>query len=262
MHDIKHLEAQWLRYQKNKRKPYWMALAFFVGLFLAIFIYINSEKWSHLFSAKSKNPIAQKIKKKSNSFPNVATSAPSVPMPDKGKELEKLKPTIVLGQSELEKNDKHKEKMPVLPVIKDIPILEDNKRVLSQKQQHKKAHKKLKIVTSDKPKVVRKTHLNIIESSSPQAYQDVENRFKKSHDVDDSLFLASNYYKKGAYKKAVYWALQTNKIDQNIEESWIILAKSKIKQGQTNRAIGILMQYIHQSNSLKAQKLLDTLTQK
>jgi len=37
--------------------------------------------------------------------------------------------------------------------------------------------------------------------------------------VDDSLFLASNYYKKGAYKKAVYWALQTNKIDKNIEET-------------------------------------------
>ena len=100
-------------------------------------------------------------------------------------------------------------------------------------------------------------HLNIVETSSVSAYKDVAKRFKQTHDTDDSLFLARSYYRKGNYKKAEYWSLQTNKINRNIEESWLIFAKSKVKLGRKNEAIDILTKYIKKSNSAEGKSLLN-----
>jgi tetratricopeptide (TPR) repeat protein len=85
---------------------------------------------------------------------------------------------------------------------------------------------------------------------------EVEKRFNQFRDPDDSLFLAKMYYEKNDYKKAEEWALKTNKINNNIEESWIIFAKSKVKSGKIDEAIHILKNYIRQSNSQKAKILL------
>ncbi len=104
--------------------------------------------------------------------------------------------------------------------------------------------------------VRKKIHLDIIKTTNVTAYKDVEKRFKQSHDVDDSLFLARSYYKKGNYKKSEYWALETNKVDSNIEESMLIFVKSKMKLGRKNEAKNILTTYIRKSNSPEAKKLL------
>jgi hypothetical protein len=106
------------------------------------------------------------------------------------------------------------------------------------------------------PQEKKKIALNIVETSSVKAYTDVARRFKKLHDPDDSLFLAKSYYKKRAYKKAEYWALQTNSVNSNIEESWLIFAKAKAKRGRKKEAMRILKAYIKRSNSLEAKKLL------
>jgi len=105
-------------------------------------------------------------------------------------------------------------------------------------------------------KVKTKIKINISETSTLQAYTDVENRFKISHDVDDALFLAKSYYKKGLYKKALYWSLETNKIDGNIENSIFIFIKSKIKLGNKTEGITILNAYIKKTSSQEARKLL------
>jgi len=127
-----------------------------------------------------------------------------------------------------------------LNLLVDIPILDDTKEPISE----------------EIPEVKKRVHLKIIESTSVTAYKDVEKRFLESHDIDDSLFLAKSYYKKGNYKKAEYWALQTNKLDENIEESLLIFVKSKMKQGSKNEAIAILTDYVKKSNSQEAKNLL------
>ncbi len=101
-----------------------------------------------------------------------------------------------------------------------------------------------------------KTQLNIIGTSSVVAYEDVEKRFAQSHDIDDALFLANGYYKRGDYIKSAYWALETNKLDSDVEESIFIFVESKIKSGQVNEGISILKKYMKQSNSEEAKKLL------
>ena len=101
-------------------------------------------------------------------------------------------------------------------------------------------------------------HIEVIETKkNTDAYKEVEKRFRLGHDPDDSLFLAKAYYLKGMYKKAEYWALQTNKINDNIEESWLIFVKAKVKRGQRNEAIRILNTYIGKTNSAEGRTLLD-----
>jgi len=107
--------------------------------------------------------------------------------------------------------------------------------------------------------VIKKKSLNIIKVSNSNAYKDVENRFRRSHNVNDSIFLTNIYYKRKNYKKAIYWAKQTNKIDNNIEETWLIFAKSKVKLGYKNEAIRVLKAYISRSNSYEAKKMLKQL---
>jgi hypothetical protein len=106
----------------------------------------------------------------------------------------------------------------------------------------------------EKPR--KKMHLTIIKTTSSSAYKDVEKRFADTADPDDSLFLARTYYEKGNNKKAIYWALQTNKLNSNIEESWIIFAKAKARSGHKSEAIRVLSNYVKRSNSREAQRLL------
>ena len=101
-----------------------------------------------------------------------------------------------------------------------------------------------------------KVHLDIVETTSISAYKDVERRFLQTHNIDDSLFLAKSYYKKEKYKKALYWALESNKIDADMEESIFIFVKSKFKLGNKEEAISILVTYIKKSDSEEGKNLL------
>jgi len=86
-----------------------------------------------------------------------------------------------------------------------------------------------------------------------------EERFKSTQDPQDSLYIAKYYYKKGDYKKAETWAINTNNIDGDIEESWIIFAKARAKQGFRVDAIKVLQSYYDETKSPRAKELLDKL---
>jgi len=87
----------------------------------------------------------------------------------------------------------------------------------------------------------------------------LEEQFKESQDPQDSLKVARYYYKIGDYKKAETWAVNTNNLDGDIEESWLIFAKARAKQGFRVDAIKVLQSYYDETNSPKAKELLDKL---
>ncbi len=104
----------------------------------------------------------------------------------------------------------------------------------------------------------KKLHIQVIDASKRKSsFKEIEKRFRMGHDIDDSLFLAKSYYQRKNYKKAEYWALQTNKVNGNVEESWLIFAKAKAKQGHRNEAIHILTVYIRRTHSIEGKVLLD-----
>ncbi len=238
MYDIKPLEEEWDRYKKKKMKPWYVLIVSFLLVSLFTLFFLN---YKDLILAKLDN-----------------SASISIPKPTQTTVLVDKALTVLEVKNEIIKKEINNNK----PEIKtDIsPELDDPMRY-----QHPNAKKVAIRVTEPikKPEVIekprKKMHLDIIQTTSISAYKDVEKRFSDTSDVDDSLFLARTYFDKGNNKKAIYWALQTNKINSNIEESWLIFASAKARSGHKNEAIRILSSYVKRSNSYEAKALLKRL---
>ena len=111
---------------------------------------------------------------------------------------------------------------------------------------------------------IKKKYEDVLVSNSKASEEKemalaLEEQFKESQDPQDSLKVARYYYKIGDYKKAETWAVNTNNLDGDIEESWLIFAKARAKQGFRVDAIKVLQSYYDETNSPKAKELLDKL---
>lgn len=224
MYDIKQLEDEWKKYRKKRLKPWVIGILSFTLLSLFIVLILRSEKINmgtfktYFNTSKDTSPYDEKTY---TSQENKGQS--SVLLNSALDRLETKQGSI---------NDTDTVVKTPLNILVDEPPIEDL------------------------PQAKTKMHLEIIESVSVTAYADVEKRFLESHDMDDALFLARSYYKKGAYEKSEYWALETNKLDSESEESLLIFVKSKAKQDRKNEAVAILTAYIKETNSPEGRKLL------
>lgn len=241
MYDIKPLEEEWKRYQKKKKRPY--IIIFFVLVLLGAGITV-------LYYTKDMNVHILPTEKNTTARPKQKT----VVFVEDGpvKQLQTDQESAEEEQREVSDE-----------IVENLPLP-------SGKTVRKKPRVKMNIVTTEMPTVRKRTvkktkmqtmphkkvHLHITETSAANAYKEVARRFRETKDPDDSLFLARMYYNKGQYKKAEYWALQTNMVDSNIEEGIFIFVKAKTKRGHRNEAIRILSKYIKQTNSRAARILL------
>ncbi|MBU1659028.1 CDC27 family protein [bacterium] len=127
---------------------------------------------------------------------------------------------------------------------------------------HKKAKEKAmeeKVELTEEPIVEesKKTSMNITRQNTHEDIKHVIARFKKNNNPALSLFVAKKYYEIGDYHKSYNYALITNEINNNIDASWIVFAKSLVKLNKKDMAIKTLKQYIEYSNSGQAKILLD-----
>ncbi|MBL4730730.1 MAG: hypothetical protein JKY28_05130 [Sulfurimonas sp.] len=93
-------------------------------------------------------------------------------------------------------------------------------------------------------------------------YEDIEHvvkRFKKSNNPALSLFVAKKYYELENYNQAYNYALITNELNNDIEESWIIFIKSLVKLDKKDKAREVLKKYISNTHSQRAKILLDNI---
>jgi len=233
MYDIRPLEEEWKKYKKKKRKPWYIASAGFIVLLLLFLFFSNSDKISftalNSYFKTVKNVISDNEDKSQDAKEFQSKFVMNTPL--MRVEVEKQ----MIAESESENTEESSAN-----ILVDIPILDGQEDTRSNISKHRRS----------------KVHLDIVKTANITAYKDVEKRFKQSHDIDDSLFLARSYYKKGNYKKSEYWALQTNRVNPNIEESMLIFVKSKMKLGRKNEARNILRKYVKSSNSQEARKLL------
>ena len=239
MYDIKPLEEEWEKYRKSRRRPYIVMV--FSMLILgagAVGLYYMKEKGIILVDSNS----TQKVESKAVAF------VENKPLD----RLEMEQPTQTVQFPEAGSEEVSDE------IVEDLPLSSD-------RAVRKKPRVKMNIVTTQIPTVKKHTveekphkrvQLTISKISGSSAYKEVAQRFRETRDTDDSLFLAKAYYNQGDYKKAAYWALQTNNVDSNIEESILIFAKAKVKLGKKHEAIRILSKYIKQSDSTEAKILL------
>jgi len=134
-------------------------------------------------------------------------------------------------------------KIPKKHIKVDKTIKNTPKKVIKKHKTIQKKHK----ISSVKIKTV----------NTKKSFQYIINRFKKNHNPILGLFIAKKYYTLKNYKQSYNYALITNNINNKLEGSWIIFAKSLIKLKQKNRAINVLKDYIKSSDSKHAKLLLD-----
>jgi len=99
--------------------------------------------------------------------------------------------------------------------------------------------------------------ISIKRNNDENDIKHVIKRFKTNNNPALSLFVAKKYYKLGNYTKAYNYALITNQINNDIEASWIVFAKSLMKLNKKDKAIKTLKKYIDNSHSSRAKILLD-----
>jgi len=139
-------------------------------------------------------------------------------------------------------------------IKKEQPI-EKEKTIV--KKPNLKVQEKVAIIKKPEVKIEKKAIINIERKDTYDDIRHVIKRFKTNNSPALSLFIAKKYYQLQEYDKSYNYALITNKINNNIEASWIIFAKSLIKLNKKDMAIKTLQKYINHSHSSQARLLLD-----
>jgi len=263
------LESRWLKY---KIKSYIPHLSIFISLIVILVLIVS---FMNQYTKNDTNDIVKPA-------PNIETVVIiKKPEPKKSIVVTKVLDTPVTS-TQIDKEERSVNR--VTPsrkyaekTLKLSPSLDFMKKMQNSVQpyymnEHTNSNDILPVVKKEKPikKVVKKekkvelkpttntTHrINIQRQNTQHDIADIVKRFKTNNNPALSLFVAKKYYELGNYQQAYNYALITNKINKDIEVSWIIFSKSLVKLGEKNKAISILSKYIEQSHSSSAQILLD-----
>ncbi len=253
MHEVKVLEQRWRQYNRKRRYPLYLLLG--ISIVTLAVLYLKRDAYFPLLRSQTmQKNVLSSVTHNVLIQPSTFVLNGTIDSLDFEKKQEEVVDNHHILSSKLALSE-----APVLPV-EDIPLLDNLKNTVRSVVKKKRDNKSE--IGSEHQKPYKKIKLKIIESTNIQAYKDVEHRFYKTHDPVDALFLAKAYFKMGKFNNAAYWALEANKINSNIEESWILFAQSKAKLRHINEAIRILESYLKRENSLKAKKLLKKLKSK
>lgn len=249
MHNINELEKRWLNYKIKSYLPHAGAILTSILLFVYIFnaVDFTNEKEKEKFVKKqiiAKEVIEKKEKPEINIVNNDSI------------------------KSDITNNDKTISLTPSLDFIKRLRINSINSyepETIESKPPQSQNNNDIK----DDTTVVQNKHniefeekaitMTLVKQETVDDINHVIKRFKKSNNPALSLFIAKKYYKLKNYHKAYNYALITNGLNNNIDESWIIFSKSLVKLDKKKRAIDTLEKYIEQSSSINAQVLLNNI---
>ncbi len=181
---------------------------------------------------------------------------------DRGMEINKSSDVVVSTNEKISKNSKDKSKN--TKKAAKLNALETTVPSLEQKNE-KAVDKVGQIIFQDstpsqqstKRKKRKNLLIQVTERGGKDIAKDIESRFEFAKDKSDSLFLAKYYYDRMEYAKAEKWALETNKLDSALGESWLIFAKAQAKQGKRIESLKVLKAFYDQTGSQKAKVLID-----
>ncbi|MFY9143592.1 tetratricopeptide repeat protein [Sulfuricurvum sp.] len=252
MLDIKNLERRWLKYKIKSLSPYILIFFLSLSLLSGVSLWLTDNKPSHQNSLIAKNPV-----------PSPQT-AEVPPIPNVDENITVLEPSMDFVQSF--QNIPAPTEMAAVSQPTTVLI----KQPVQQQQpiQQQPAAPKTLIMPEYKPSpavapvsktVINDKALSINRNESKLEIDDLLSRFKETSNANLGLFIARYYYEHGNFNESYNYALKTNNINNRIDESWILFAKSLMKLGKTDQAKKTLQLYISQSNSENARSLLDSI---
>ncbi len=248
MRNISDLEKRWFRYKLKSFIPY---------VLISLMVIISTALILSVFKKQLTNKSSEVILLNDKEQKVVAT-----------KIIEEVKVVPIEPQITFKEIKKEATKMVLTPSLDFIKNLRttstesyssDN---FAQVQKKEIPKKKIKKQILKQKQVVQQTRPKNILIQRQETQSDIEHvikRFHKNNNPALSLFVAKKYYKLGDYKQSYNYALLTNQINANIEQSWIIFVKSLVKLHKKEQAINILKSYIKHSKSTNAKILLDNI---
>ncbi len=278
MLNVYELEKRWLKYKTKSLLP---IISFVAILFIVIAIIILSidlkkldflntsvlEKITSNTQTEEKNlpkeepqEVVYNAIQKTKKLPEIETKLTPEQVHEQTSLVEEttlLEPSInfmkkMHTESNLQYHEQTQKKSPATPnVTKQESIQKKSTPIVTHQKAQKKEEQAQQKTTED---------VNVIKIKKQNTYEDIDyvlKRFKKNNNPALSLFIAKKYYELGDYKQAYNYALITNKINNNIEASWIVFSKSLVKLKQKKKAIKTLQQYINHSGSNQARLLLE-----
>lgn len=267
MLNIHELERRWLRYKIKSYIPLILSIFASVSIIALFFIYmplsdsknsiLNAPAETKKEDAASKTQTEVTVQKKPL---NEAVQAPiELNIADNTQEQTKMetkedKSTLVLKPS-LHFMDNIEDGLPAF-IEEEMPHQEPVASSIEENNLSTVLDEEGNTDITDPSEEANENRLNITSNKSDSDLKDVIRRFKKNKNPALSLFIAKRYYAAGEYQKSYNYALMTNEIDKNIEESWIIFSKSLVKLGQHELAINTLKSYLKTTKSTAADVLL------
>ncbi len=266
MLNIYELEKRWFYYKIKVYLPYFFIMIF-LGLILTFLVFrLNEKKTIQNSSTLSKEKI--EVNTTSITPPNPIIPTPILKIPE-----EQVVPKQVIPKEQvIPKNEVKKVVLsPSVSFIETIVIETNvtNKDITKPTLEEitpievQPVIKKIVKFTAEVPKeeiITRLTEENqkiqITKQHTSNDIAIVIRRFKTNNNPALSLFIAKKYYEIDNFEQSYNYALITNQLNKDIEDSWIIFAKSLIKLKKKQKAIEVLKQYIQYSNSNKAEILL------
>jgi tetratricopeptide (TPR) repeat protein len=279
MLDTRDLEKRWIKYKIKSYIPHAVILISVVVIISVVFFLINSNvkqttqqvilKASTDKSISAAVPVAEnsiEIKELNTSTEiQKQTQAQTNSLPNKDKQIilspsmnfmkdmqnldqpyyETLHPTEVSTKktASIKKRKKVTQQAPIVEDIINVGVDKNSQHATQVKQKKE-----------DKP-----VHITIRREETNHDIQEIIKRFKNNHNPALSLFVAKKYYQFGDYAQAYNYALITNGISNDIEDSWLIFAKSLVKLNKKDMAIKTLNEYIKYSHSENAKMLLNNI---
>ncbi|QFR49017.1 hypothetical protein FJR48_04470 [Sulfurimonas lithotrophica] len=275
MHNIHELEQKWFKYKIKFFLPYVVVIIFFAILIITL-IFINDFKSISplTISKKEYNISKQKQSTKVSSEQNIEEETIDIKK-DTEQKINKKTSTKPLNEIKDSKDEKlilspsldfmKKLKTDSVNSYNDVQtksynnISEEISKNISEDtvKEEKTIQTYQDQDTQESETFAKKPKITISKRETQNDIQDVIKRFKKNNNPALSLFVAKKYYKLGDYEKAYNYALITNEINNEIEQSWIIFAKSLVKLNKKDLAIKTLKKYIRHSHSGNAKVLLE-----
>jgi len=290
MINIIQLEKRWLRYKTKIYRSLLFILFFLLAIpYLSYYLFqqynlMVESKDEHNISKveiqseqlSSKDELAPKVEKKlTNDYDvndvNDVLLAPSIPIIDFNNEKkidraveqkkaeQKKAEQKQIYRSRVKREQAYRQKMAKRREL-------ERKRALAKKSLDKK-----KLVKANSSTALSSSELGVVNGDdidkkeskkinfnrSGNNYMSImKSKFTQNKNPREAILISTAYYKAGNYVESEKWALSANNLDENIEESWFLFAKSKAKLGKDREAIKILLSYYKKTKSDKAKELI------
>jgi hypothetical protein len=231
--DIQNLEHRWFKYKLKSYAPLIVVIALLVGLMLAL-LYIWRDAPSTEIIDKHPSIQGPSVDINRSEVSSAVQEAPMV-----------IEPSMNFVQSFQGSGQLPPSTLPLNPVQPSRTPISTQPELPNP------------LPTAVTPSASKPLALN--RNDTKLDIESVERRFKESPTPNLGLFIARYHYDHGNFSGAYDYALKTNTLNSNIDESWIIFSKALVKLGKTDQAKKTLTLYLSESQSESARALLNSI---